>query len=367
MKTILSIILLLILNSLAFSSDHGIYTKVVKGINQDIETVGEKVKSIFEESDFTVLNYLDIGTPDIIKENEKERCGHKAKVLILSSPSYRNLLTSFGNKYLVASFIRVGIYESNNGVNIVITDPETINRIIFNDLWEDGEEEKYNSIVEKTIPIKKSIIDFIHTIEWGTKVSETLPPVRSDEDLKESSKDMFMMVGSMTFFNDEDQFPIIYEISNTMGTEGLSYVRNKIDKNLENFVSIDDDKSYRFTKSPDVLKWKIVSEVYSPDSTSILLGITRTRTEGLSFSIAGVSRETDELKCPGIDHASAYPIEVLITQEDGKIIIRTARQMFRMDMYFWDAGMPAFMDHMGMPGMLDESLRRAILANDYTE
>jgi len=36
-----------------------------------------------------------------------------------------------------------------------------------------------------------------------------------------------------------------------------------------------------------------------------------------------------------------------------------------MDMYFWDAGMAAFMDHMSMPSILDEAIKKALLGNDY--
>ena len=34
--------------------------------------------------------------------------------------------------------------------------------------------------------------------------------------------------------------------------------------------------------------------------------------------------------------------------------------MFRMDMYFWDAGKMAFMNYMQMPGILDESIKKAL-------
>ena len=47
------------------------------------------------------------------------------------------------------------------------------------------------------------------------------------------------------------------------------------------------------------------------------------------------------------------------------IKVFTAREMFRMDMYFWDAGMPAFMDHMSMPGILDEAIKKALLGDNY--
>ena len=46
---------------------------------------------------------------------------------------FLKMLTSFGNKYLVASFLRVGVYETDEGIQVIIADPETINRIIFND------------------------------------------------------------------------------------------------------------------------------------------------------------------------------------------------------------------------------------------
>jgi hypothetical protein len=39
--------------------------------------------------------------------------------------------------------------------------------------------------------------------------------------------------------------------------------------------------------------------------------------------------------------------------------------MFRMDMYFWDAGKMAFMNHMSMPGILDESIGSAILGKEF--
>jgi hypothetical protein len=173
-----------------------------------------------------------------------------------------------------------------------------------------------------------------------------------------------MMVGPLTFFNDEDQFPIIYsEVSSD--NNDLIKIKDAFLNNITNFKPIKDDVEYRFTLSPEVLKWKVIAEVHSPDNNAVLLGITRPRTEGLSFHIAGASRETDDNFCPGIDHAAAYPIEVLILKKDNKIVVHTLREMFRMDMYFWDAGMAAFMDHMSMPGILDDSIKKALLGDKF--
>ena len=91
-----------------------------------------------------------------------------------------------------------------------------------------------------------------------------------------------------------------------------------------------------------------------------MLGITRPRTEAVSFRIAGGKREDDGNYCPGIDHAAAYPIEVLIINEGNIINVYSPREMFRMDMYFWDAGKMAFMNFAQMPGMLDDSIKKAL-------
>ncbi len=56
-----------------------------------------------------------------------------------------------------------------------------------------------------------------------------------------------------------------------------------------------------------------------------------------------------------------------LIQEDENINVYTQAEMIRMDMYFWDAGMAAFMDHMSMPGILDESIKKALLGKEYKE
>ncbi len=347
------------------ASDHGMYLHVVSNIKGDINKVGEDLKTILQSSGLNILNYTEIATPEIVRQKKDEQCGFKAKLILCSSNEFTKMITARGNKYLVAAFLRIGLYETQNGIQIVIADPETINRVVFNDLWENGKENEYNQVVAKTKEFKSNLVNTIHSISIGNKIEKALEPIRSDEDLRESSRDMFMMVGKMTFFNDEDQFPLIYSRNNNEGRKGLERLIDEMKNNLKNFKPVKDDVEYRYVASPEVLKWRIIGQVYSPDSSSVVLGITRPQTEGLSFHIAGSKRETNENKCPGIDHLVAYPIEVMITQEDGQLNVFTAREMFRMDMYFWDAGKMAFMNHMSMPAVLDESIGIALLGKEF--
>lgn len=343
----------------ASAEEHGIYMRVVKNIKGDYTKICTDIKQALESAGYKILADHEITTPDRVKEDKKNLCGYRGHLLVFTSNEYVKMLTSFGNKYLTAGFLRVGIYETNEGIQVIIADPETINRIVFNDL----NDEQYNKAVNKTISYKTKILETLHSMKLGDNIKEVREPKRDTEDLRDASKDMIMMVGPMTFFDDEDQFPEIYSQKNDKGIEGLEQLKQKLFTNIKNFTPNQEDKDYRWTTDhKEDLKWKVVGELYSSDKKAILFGLTRKQTEGVSFYIVG--DETELNSCPGIDHLTAYPIEVLMMMKDDKIVVHTAREMFRMDMYFWDAGMAAFMDHMSMPGILDESIYRALFAKD---
>jgi hypothetical protein len=62
------------------------------------------------------------------------------------------------------------------------------------------------------------------------------------------------------------------------------------------------------------------------------------------------------LKCPGIAHAGAYPIEVVVAKDAGSVRVRVVDTMYRMKMFFEDAGKWAFMKNMGMPGSIQDEI-----------
>jgi hypothetical protein len=357
--TIAITILLLSFAIYADDVEHGMYMLTVKNAKGDFEKISSSVIKSIESSGFKILAERDVSTPDNVREDGKDLCGYKGKLIVFTSEDYIKMLTSFGNKYLVASFLRIGVHETNEGIQIIIADPETINRIIFNDL----NDKNYEQVVKKTLPFKSKIITSIHSLKLETNVEEIRDPKRSTEDLREAARDMFMMVGPMTFFTDEDQFPEIYSQKNDNGIQGIENLKLEMFKNIESFQQTKDDSEYRWTKNPNEdLKWKVVGEVISPDKKAVLFGLTRNRTEAVSFYIVG--DETEQNKCPGLDHLTAYPIEVLLMIEDENIVVYTPREMFRMDMYFWDAGMGAFMNHMSMPDILDESIYLALFGKE---
>lgn len=74
--------------------------------------------------------------------------------------------------------------------------------------------------------------------------------------------------------------------------------------------------------------------------------------------VIGVSNakfEKEAFEIGGHDHLCAFPIEIVIMDKGG-ISAWTLPEMYRMSLYFMDAGMGAFSAHMSMPGEIDDSL-----------
>ena len=70
----------------------------------------------------------------------------------------------------------------------------------------------------------------------------------------------------------------------------------------------------------------------------------------------------DDLACPGIDHAPAFPIELVIAQEGDVVEVMLVDEMYRMKMFFEDAGKWAFMKNMGMPGSIEDEIKDKVRA-----
>ena len=278
-------------STLIFPSEHGIYMLTNKSIKSNVDKTTAVIIESLKAKNFRLLKSTPIHVPDYVREDSTEHCGLKAQLIVFTSDEYLSMLTSYGSKYLVAGFLKIGVYETKTGINVSLTDPETINRIVFNDLYENDKEDLYNVVISKTSKIKEKIIGLLHNSVGGEKVKLSMEPIRDDEDLAESSRDMFMMVGPLTLFNDEDQFPIIYSLPNADGLNGLEKLRTEFKNNLKIYKPTEDDKEYRWYKNEDDLKWRVISEVVSPKKDAILLGITRPRTEAVSFNIAGASRD----------------------------------------------------------------------------
>ena len=84
-------------------------------------------------------------------------------------------------------------------------------------------------------------------------------------------------------------------------------------------------------------------------------------TEAKAYEIAGAKRKKKGFRCPGLDHAAAFPIEIVVMQDGEKVKVAILDEMYRMKVFFEDAGMLAFAKNMAMPGRIEDEIRRMAL------
>jgi hypothetical protein len=109
-----------------------------------------------------------------------------------------------------------------------------------------------------------------------------------------------------------------------------------------------------------------VKYIHHPDGASwAIVGVSGAPMESKSFAIVGAGNRKDAtgLACPGIDHAAAYPIELLVRTSGDGVDILAVDAMYRMKMYFEDAGRWAFMKNMTMPGSIADEIKSRLTAS----
>jgi len=353
-----SVLIILLLVTFSFASDLGIYEKVIENSTTPPDQIAEQLAASFKTSDLTFLNKIEVVTPNLVCKDSEKHSDFRAFLILVTCPSFDSLLVNYGNRYAANWILRVGVYQDQNGSQVQIANPEAMTRIICNDL-PDGD---YKILVDAAIKVKQKLRNTIIAAVEGNAVTTQMPPVRSDERIRKAKKDMIMMVGPMTFFKNRNQFPILNEVQ--VGDDAsvtFNKVLAEVEQNIRNFKPAENDIDYHWCQNPETnLQWQIVCTVKSPERNAAVIGITRGRTEALSFHICGMNRDSEANPVPGIDHVAAYPIEVVVFEEEGKIKVGTTREMFRMDMFFWDAGKMAFMKYMKMPKTLDKSIKKAV-------
>jgi hypothetical protein len=111
-------------------------------------------------------------------------------------------------------------------------------------------------------------------------------------------------------------------------------------------------------------KWglHLAYELELPEQETVIFGSTGSPMDSKSFSIVGAGADDarGSFQCPGLAHAAAYPLEVVVTREGAAVKVRLVDTMYRMKMYFEDAGKWAFMKNMGMPGSIHDELAAQI-------
>jgi uncharacterized protein (DUF302 family) len=312
MKTMMLTILVLLftVSPIHAAEKFGVYIKIIEKAQGSFDEVSSSVESALKKGGWDILGSHDTGVP--------EKCGFRSRVISFSSEEYAATILKNDVKAAFALPLRAGIYEDDKGINIVFVNPSSINRTIIDETGMD----------EFSLAAASSIGVTISGSVKGNVVNEQAGQIRK--------KGKIGGMGGGDFLNKIDEIRSFSESAD-------STIRQIAEKVKSGILRNDMD-------------WKLVYSYDLADRGAVIYGTTRKATEGKAFSIAGEKRKSDSNNCPGIDHAAAFPIEVVVYKDGGQVKVVLIDGMYRMKMYFEDAGKWAFMKNMTMPGKIEKEI-----------
>jgi hypothetical protein len=321
---VLTLFLILGLLSTLFAQDSkkGVYEFVVQNVQQSFEEASDLLEQAIKDSDSQFVTAID--------QAAKEKCDFRSKVFVLyDSKNVEKLFEINSETAPFAVTDRINLFEDENGVHVSIVNPTNIYRTVFLD------DQTYSDLFELH---RQKLRDLVLNVVQGTASEKQYGPIRKKGHI---GKTMGVMAGGP--FNEK-----IKDIVNISDSD-FNEIVNKVESVLN-------------TNGKWQLKKHYTIKLESQDVA--ILGVSSPSVESKSFDIvkAGSDKSRKKFACPGIAHAGAYPIDIVVFKKNGEFTVQLIEVMYRMKMYFEDAGKWAFMKNMTMPGSIQEEIEKALEA-----
>jgi uncharacterized protein (DUF302 family) len=305
-KFFLIIASLLIMVSPAFSEEAGVYVKVMEQVEGTFQDSVSSAEAALKGAGYKVLVSYESGV--------EAQCNKKAHTIAFVSEKYSETIIKNGATAAFALPLRASVFQDEMGTHVAVLNPVSINRTVLGDGVE----------AEASAAELKNISEALQKgFKKGKAVNTPLGQMRGKGK-----------VGGMGGGKFLKKVEVIHK--------GGSYAQ--VAKSVEESIT------------SNTLEWKH-AYTYEPAEGVTIFGLTKADTEAKSFHIAGEKRSKKDYLCPGLDHAPAFPLEVVVADVDGEAKVMILDEMYRMKVYFEDAGKWAFMKNMTMPGKIEKELR----------
>lgn len=308
-KSILvALAILFLTGAVVRAEDYGVYLKVADKVEGSFDDSVKKIESALNENGWKVIASYNASVP--------EGCGFRAHTIVIHSPEYANKIIATGQASAFALPLRVELYEDESGINVGFVNPASINRTILGD----------DTATELSVSTMKTLSEILAASVKGNVVNRQIGEIRNKGK-----------VGGMGGGDFRDKIEVIYKKEDAPGVfqDIAAKVKEGILANREG--------------------WKLIYTL-EPAGDLAIYGVNKPETEARAYGIAGEKRQSEDYRCPGIDHAAAFPIEVIVYKDKGMVKVVTLDEMYRMKVYFEDAGNWAFMKNMRMPGQIEEEV-----------
>ncbi len=310
----------------------GVFQKVLVA-DDDFATATAALEKSIAGSNLDLLGQLDISVPD-----DAQRC----RTYVLSSPAFNEAaLGKMKTDALSALVLRIGVYEAYGKVHMNIANLDALAQVYF-----EGEAER-EALMAAAAAAKKALIQVVQAVS-GRVVNEQQEPVRKARKYRGYNGDgPGKMMAKWRDFRES-----LLTVKEVDGAIGLDAVIDGIKKHAEESLRADAEKG-----------WQVIA-VKNFDDRAAWVGISNEYTELKCVNINSDFRfgdKTDDTQYPGVDHAPALPLELLIFMgENGQWRIAQYGEMWRMQLYFWDSGYAAFAKNMAVPGIIISDIEQMV-------
>jgi uncharacterized protein YcfJ len=301
--------------------EFGVYEYVLEGSPGSFDAASGALESAFSEGGWRRVAKIDVGVP--------AGCRYKARVFAVVNAEYAQKLMAANRKTAPFAVVdRIDVFEDEGGVHVAVLNAESVNRTV---LMDDG---AYADLSRAHVEDLRGLVigavtgKVIHR-EFGEKRSRGY-----------IGKTMGVMAGG----------PFAEKVKDAavVGSGDWRAVAEKVRQGL--------------TRSGGKWGLHLAYELELPEQETVIFGSTGSPMDSKSFSIVGAGADgaRGSFQCPGLAHAAAYPLEVVVTRDGAVVRVRLVDAMYRMKVYFEDAGKWAFIKNMGMPGSIHDELTAQI-------
>lgn len=317
------------------ADEYGIFVRVLDASGSFEATTAALEKSL-AESKLTLQAKEDLKVPD---------AAQKARVYILTSPTYLEAAKDMPPNTISAQILRIGVYEYGAGkkTQIDIANPVAHAMVFYSGT------EQYPQMIAAANAVTHEIKEVVDKVP-GTPTSVQLEPTRTEQALNKFNGDgMAKMMAK--FRNWSESQNLVYSDK----PENFAATVAKV----ENLLNASKDKG-----ADDASGWNLISKI-PVGSNAVYFGISNAYTENKAIRINSDFRsdgKTKDAPYPGVDHAPALPLEVLVINTGKKVIVAQYGEMWRMQLYFWDSGYLAFTKNTLVPNTIFGSIDKVLTA-----
>jgi len=310
---------------------YGVYVNLADSLRGSLDDITVTLRTALASGGWQVLAAHDVGV-------DRHACDYAARVLVLHNERYARDVLAQGPRAGFALPVRLYLFQDEAGTHLAAVNGMSVNRTI---IAESGFESPTDAALQDITRLASGALQ-------GAFVQRQFGQVRTRGYI---DRTMGIMAGG----------PFLEKIELVLSEPGgtpqdVRRVAARVADGLR--------------RQGGRGRWQL-APVYQLDLAAqgvVVFGVSGAALEARAFSIvgAGAAAGRSAFRCPGLDHAGAFPIEALVWADSGRVHVGVVDEMYRMKMFFEDAGRMRFAQNMRMPGSVEDELKDLLRAGPET-